>query len=445
MKAQTLGEVIKYFNHQRPLTPERKEEWKSFYIDTLRKEIDRIKSEFLKATCGHKMLFGGHAGNGKSTELNKFIHDTQIKRKYEIIKLEIQEILNPFDIEIVELLLVICFQILTFAEEKNIKISKYLDDRFQDMEGFFHDTLKIGTTHVKAKGVEVAVKTEAGGGFKLPFLKFKADFLAKMRGEAESRKLVRKEYRPRMNELIELVKDLMADVKTKFKKKEILIIIDGLDRTSVQAAEKLFAEDGQIIALIDNVTMLLTVPISIIHSVKSPIVENAIGKMHVLKNIRLLNQDKKKDEKTEKNWELMKDAILRRLEPQLITDKALEIAVHYSGGVFRTLIELIVSAAVEADVLGSNSISEKDMEGAVKEHRIKKARPLNRTHWEILLEIDQHKKFTGKMDEKRLELLLGLFALEYINGDEWYSVNPLLESRLEEWRKLVEAKEKKEK
>ena len=50
MKAQALGEVIKYFNHQRPLTPERKEEWKSFYIDTLRKEIDRIKSEFLKAT-----------------------------------------------------------------------------------------------------------------------------------------------------------------------------------------------------------------------------------------------------------------------------------------------------------------------------------------------------------------------------------------------------------
>lgn len=445
MKAQTLGEVIKYFNHQRPLTPERKEEWKSFYIDTLRKEIDRIKSEFLKATCGHKMLFGGHAGNGKSTELNKFIHDTQIKRKYEIIKLEIQEILNPFDIEIVELLLVICFQILTFADENNIKISKYLDDRFRKMEGFFHKTLKIETTHVKARGGETAVKTEAGAGFKLPFLKFKADFLAKMRGEAESRKLVRKEYRPRMNELIELVKDLMADVKAKFKKKEILIIIDGLDRTSVQAAEKLFAEDGQIIALIDNVTMLLTVPISIIHSVKSPIVENAIGKMHVLKNIRLLNQDKKKDEKTEKNWELMKSAILRRLEPQLITDKALEIAVHYSGGVFRTLIELIVSAAVEADVLGSNSIGEKDMEGAVKEHRIKKARPLNRIHWEILLEIDQHKKFTGKMDEKRLELLLGLFALEYINGDEWYSVNPLLESRLGEWRKLIEAKEKKEK
>ena len=141
----------------------------------------------------------------------------------------------------------------------------------------------------------------------------------------------------------------------------------------------------------------------------------------------------------------MKNAILRRLEPQLITDKALEIAVHYSGGVFRTLIELIVSAAVESDVLGSNKIGVKDMEGAVKEHRIKKARPLNRTHWEILLEIDQHKKFTGKMDEKRLELLLGLFALEYINGDEWYSVNPLLESRLEEWRKLIEAKEKKEK
>jgi len=437
MKAQTLGDVIKYFDHQRPLTPERKEEWDSFYIDTHRKEIDRIKSEFLKASTGHKVIFGGHAGNGKSTELNKFIHDPQIKKKFEIIKLDIHEILNPIDIEIVELLLTLCFQILTFAEENKITLSQYIIDRFQNLEGFFHEKLKIETTRVKARVGETAVKAEAGAGFKLPFLKLKTDFFAKMRGEAESRKRVRKEYRPRLNELIELVKDLMTDVKSKFKRNEILVIIDGLDRTSVQAAEKLFAEDGQIFALIDNVTMLLTVPISIIHSVKSPIVENAIGKIHVLKNIRLLTLDKKRDEKTERNWELMKKAVLRRLEPHLITDKAMEMAVHYSGGVFRTLIELIVSAAVEADVQESSVISEKDMEDAVKEQRIKRARPLNRTHWEILLEIHKHNKFTGEMDEKRLELLLGLYALEYINDNEWYSVHPLLESRLEEWRKLL--------
>lgn len=441
MKAQTLGEVIKYFNHQKPLTPGKKEEWESLYIDTHRLEIEWIKNEFLEAATGHKLLFGGHSGNGKSTELNKFIYDKDIRKHFAVIKLDIPEILNPYDIEIVELLLVICFQILTFAEEKNITPSKNLKDRFENLEGFFHKKLGIETSRVEMRSGATELKSEAGAGFKFPFLKFKADFFAKMRGEAESRKLVRQEYRPRLNELIDLVKDLLSDIMPKLKQKKPIIIIDGLDRTSVSASEKLFAEDGQSIALLDNATMLLTVPISLIHSVKSAVVESTIGKMHVLKNIRLFTQEKKKDSETEKNWDLMRKAIHQRMESSLISDKALDTAVYYSGGVFRVLIDLIATAAVISRTITGTNISEKDMEEAVKEHRIKKTRPLDRSHWEILVEIDKHKKFIGKMDEKRLELLLGLFALEYINGDEWYSVNPLLESRLEDWRELLEAKE----
>ncbi|NIM16658.1 MAG: hypothetical protein GTO45_32130 [Candidatus Aminicenantes bacterium] len=436
MKAATLGDIIRYFNHQKPLTPADKKEWESFFIETRRKEISLIKAEFLKSTAGHKVLFGGHAGNGKSTELNKFIHEPQITDRFSIIKLDIQEMLNPYDIEIVELLLAICFQILTFAEENNLSIGKYIKDRFQKLESFFHVELKIESTRVDKKVGEVGIKGEAGGGLKLPFLKLKADFFTKMKGEAESRRIVRDEYRPRLKELIELVKDLTADVKCNLTEKEPLLIIDGLDRVSVKPAEKLFAEDGQNFAMIDNASMLLTVPISLIHSVKSPVAESSIGKMHVLKNIRLLTQDKKRDRETEKNWEIMKQAVLKRLEPRLISEKALEMAVYYSGGVFRTLIELIVFAALESEVLKGTAIGERDMEEAVKEFRIKKARPLSRSHWEILLEIDEQKKFIGEMDETRLELLAGLFALEYINGDEWYSVNPLLESRLDEYREL---------
>ena len=443
MKAQTLGEVIKYFNHQTPLTPARKEEWESLYIDTNRLEIEWIKKELMEASSGHKLMFGGHAGNGKSTELNKFIYNPQIQKNFAVIKLDIQEILNPFDIEIVELLLTICFQVLSFAEQNNITPENYIKEQFQKMEGFFHDKLKIETTREKVKGKEIGINAEAGGGFKFPFLKFKSSFFTKMRGEAVSRKLVRDEYRPRLNELIDLVKDLITDIKSKLKGKEPLIIIDGLDRTSVNAAEKLFAEDGQSISLLDNVTMLLTVPISLIHSVKSSTIEATIGKMHVLKNMRLLNKNKKRDKKAGENWEIMEKAIRQRMETaQLISNEALKIAIHYSGGVFRLLIDLIATAAVLSSTLEGTVIGKKDMEDAVNQHRIKKARPLNRDHWEILLEIDEHKKFIGKMDEKRLELLLGLFALEYINGDEWYSVNPLLESRLKEWKDLLESEGK---
>ncbi|MCP5102289.1 MAG: hypothetical protein GY950_02870 [bacterium] len=436
MKAATLADVIRNFNHQKPLNPKDEEEWKSLYIDTGRRKIDKIKSDFLNAHAGYKALFGGHKGNGKSTELNKFINDPAILKRFDIISLDVNETLNSYDLEIVEFLLAICFEVLSYAAGKAVEPSGLLKKQFQKMEDYFRGKLKIEDIRSDAKGGEIGIEAEAGGGLSLPFLKLKSVFAAKMRSETESRHIIRREYRPRLNELVQLVKDLMADVKGKVKGKEPLLVIDGMDRASVQSTEKLFTEDGESLALVDNVTMLLTVPISLIHSVKSAVVVNTVGKMHVLENIRLQNIDKKRDKTTANNWELMKQAVLRRMEPELISSDALEMAIHYSGGVLRTLLDLIASAAVEADVLEETVIGKRDMEEAVKEARINKARPLGRSHWEILLDVDNHKKFIGEMDETRLELLDSLFTLEYINGDEWYSVNPLLESRLDEYRQL---------
>ena len=166
--------------------------------------------------------------------MNRFIYDPDIQKKYVMIKFDILEILNPFDIEIVELLLTLCFQILTFAEENNITPANYIKEQFNKLEGFFHDKLKIESTRIDGRAKEAGVQAEAGGGFKLPFLKLKSDFYAKMRGQAESRKLVRDEYRPRLDELIALVKTLLTDIKSKLKQKEPLIIIDGLDGSDDQ-------------------------------------------------------------------------------------------------------------------------------------------------------------------------------------------------------------------
>ncbi|HLP44470.1 MAG TPA: hypothetical protein VK469_00895 [Candidatus Kapabacteria bacterium] len=439
MKALTLGEVIQNFNQQSPLTPKKEYEWKNLYTETKRKEIDLIKSEFLRSNPGRKVLFGGHAGNGKSTELNKFIFDPEISRRFEIIKIDILESLDPNDIDIVEFLITICFHILTFAEEKNIKIESYFKNQFEKLEGFFREKLKIETTQSKGRTKEMGIQSEAGSSFIFLFLKFKADFYAKMRGDVDSRHTVRNEYRPRINELTGLVKNLVMDIKPKLEGKEPLIIVDGLDRAAVVAAEKLFADDAQNLALIDNVSMLLTVPISLIHSVKSAMVENTVGKMHVLKNILIRTSNKTKTDETERNREAMKNAVLRRMEEKLISAEALDMAVDYAGGVFRTLIELIASAALQADVIKGTRISENDMKEAIKELRIKRSRSLSRSQWEILIEIDTNKKFTGDMDEKRLQLLAGLYVLEYINGGEWYSVNPLLESLLDEWKVIINA------
>ena len=45
-------------------------DWKAFYTKTDRREIDKLTQAFLSRDLGYKALFGGHSGNGKSTEID---------------------------------------------------------------------------------------------------------------------------------------------------------------------------------------------------------------------------------------------------------------------------------------------------------------------------------------------------------------------------------------
>jgi len=395
--------------------------------------------EFLHSPKGHKLLFGGHSGNGKSTELNRLVNDSRIDDKFFIVKFDVKEILNINDIEIVELFLVVCLKLLEFADLSKIKIDNYLEKEFKKIEGFFQDTLKIESQSSSliqtSMGAEGKISAKAG----FPLVRLAAAFYAKMFGQYESRKIVRDTYRPRLSELFDLINALLININTSAQQKDSLIIIDGLDRIPFKQAKKLFVEEGQNLAMIREASILMTVPISIIHSTASALLENIIGPIKSLKNIRLKAKDGSQDSISDKNQKIMKRVVCSRLKDSkengvLTTPEALELAVNYSGGVFRTIIDIVASAAISSKVLGGKKIAEKDMNDAVNEARIKKKRPLNRLHWDILMEIHENNEFLTEMDEERLELLHGLFALEYINGEEWYEVNPLLLKNVEDYQ-----------
>ncbi|MBL0701137.1 MAG: hypothetical protein JJV92_09675, partial [Desulfosarcina sp.] len=363
----------------------------------------------------------------------------RIDDKFFIVKFDVKEILNINDIEIVELFLVVCLKLLEFADQNKIKIESYLEKEFKKLEGFFQKTLKIESqsTSLMQTGMGAEGKISARAGF--PLVRLAAAFYAKMSGQYESRKIVRDTYRPRLSELFDLINALLININTADQQKNALVIIDGLDRVPFKQAKRLFVEDGQNLAMIREASILMTVPISIIHSPDSALLENIIGPIRTLKNIRLNAKNGGQDGTTKKNREIMKRVVCSRLEAdneggRLITPEALELVVDYSGGVFRTIIDLVASAAINSKVLGGTKIAKKDMNDAVNDARIKKKRPLTHMHWDILMEIHENKEFLTEMNEERLELLHGLFALEYINGEEWYEVNPLLVKNVEEYR-----------
>ena len=96
---------------------------------------------------------------------------------------------------------------------------------------------------------------------------------------------------------------------------------------------------------------------------------------------------------------------------------------------------------MNAKVFNGTKIDKDSMEEAINETRIEKSRNLTKKRLDAMLEIYDNKKFISTMNNEKLELLQGLFVLEYINCGEWYDVNPLLKGRIEEYKKNNASKE----
>ena len=425
-KAMDIGEVINRMDSSSPLRYEERDRWEQLYTPSGRGQVDKMVSIFCRKSAGFKVLFGGHSGNGKTTELSRFRCHPKILDKYFIIEFDVNEVLNPYDLEVVELLLVTYVEIRAHAEEKNLIISKEITDRFDKAEGFFRGRLR---TSEETSGV----------------LGLKINLFTILKTDAQFRKVIREEYRPRLNELIQLLDDLLLEVTAYYETRIPLIVIDGLDLVSEEKAQKLFTADATYIAQIKNAGMLLTLPISVIHSTAATHVAKVFGQAPIsFKNLRLTDQDGKVDPKAETNRQTMRDFVLRRMDASLIEDEALDMVIHYSGGVFRTLVDLLSDAAVNADVNDENLITATHVKDAANEMKIGMSRTLMRDQWELLQEIHEHKQLLSqtKLDTWRT-LLQGLYALEYTNGEEWYDLNPLLMESLKRFQSLNLPPEKK--
>ncbi len=438
LRANTLAQAVRILDGKRPLeylSPE----WKAFYTETNRPEVDLLIEVFMLKGLGYKALFGGHSGNGKTTELNRFKGSERIQERFWVISADVAESLNPMDLEIVELLLLMTVETLAFADAHGVVIDEHLRQRFLELEGVFKGELVIEDHRLSGRDISAEFGTEAEAGFPGFFVKLKAKLLAKIKTQLEYRHSVRQTFRPRLNDLIDLLDDLYSVLLNSPGSKLPLMVIDGLDRMGVPSAQQLFAHDSQILAQIRNASILLTVPISVIHSPVSAQIQLQLGDIHVFKNLRLHNRTGDVDQAANKNRQYLRNFVLLRIDAALIEDAALDKAITYSGGVFRTLLDLLSEAGVIASANKVDQIGLEEMDEALRVFRINKARPMRRKHWLILDVIDREGILHDDNDPNAMEILQGLYALEYDNGEGWYALNPLLTDGLARFRKIENA------
>ena len=119
MKANKLKDVYKNFDPVVPLSSN-----SEFYVERKDSPLDEIKEYLLRENQSElKILFSGHRGSGKSTELNQLMADDDIQIRYFITHYSVREVLDLASLDYVDLLFSIGAEI--YSKANDLGLSKY--------------------------------------------------------------------------------------------------------------------------------------------------------------------------------------------------------------------------------------------------------------------------------------------------------------------------------
>jgi hypothetical protein len=429
---EALEKAYINFDQIRPLEPGKAGE--EFHVDL---KVESVKELFLdlklQAAGNIKILFSGHRGCGKSTQLNYLAADSDIKESFLVVKYSIQDLLNPDDLDHIDLLLSMALKAYETAEQEGLQVSKELKEQAQRLANLLHGLIEEETVKETKRSGKAGVKSKVGVPSLLDFIG--AQFFARYQLEFETRKKVREHFRPRLNELTDTLNTVLDEVRLSLRNKEnILLLIDDIDKAPLVKSLEVFEQNGLHLAK-PKCCVIYAIDMALVCSGRFRAIVNTIGKEVVLPNLRLTDVHGQLDQEAKANRELLKQIAYRRINEDLIASEALNEAILMSGGVMREFMALMAKSIKKALIAGRLRVNQDDVDRAVIDTR--NGFFLRADHVKILKEVLKDPRWypEDRVEDPQspfLELLHTLALLEYRNGeDKWRQPHPVLRKLLE--------------
>ena len=380
-----------------------------FYVERAGKPLNKlIRALKRQHRQQPKYFFSGHRGCGKSTELNRLAADDKIKKRFYIVKYSVKDVCDVNNLNYVDVLFSMGAQLYI----QYIDTGKELEpELLKELESWGR-TLELESE--KMKSAEASVK----GWISAFFLSVQA----KIKSEHTTRKIIREQIEPKLSDLIDKINMIIADIEGK-EKKNVLVIIDDLDKPRLEQAKEIFYDNYTAITQ-PKCYIVYTVPISIFFAPEFTAIRES---RFFLPNIKLHTKNDR-NSIYEPGYELMKTFVYKRMKEELIEPEALDLAIKMSGGVFREgarIMQIAADGAIEEE---RTCISKEDVERAEREIRSDFKRILESDDYNTLNEISKSNDIRGI--EKIGHLLHNLSVLEYENDENWYDIHPTLEELL---------------
>jgi len=380
-----------------------------FHVERAGKPLNKLSRALLRQhRQTPKYFFSGHRGCGKSTELNRLEADDEISKRFFIVKYSVKDVCDVNNLNYVDVLFSMGAQLyiryIAAGKELQPELIKELEGWGSSIE---HEMGKIKSASVSMKG-----------GIEAFFLSLQA----KIKSEHTTRETIRKQIEPKLSELIDKINLIIADIEGK-EGKNVLVIIDDLDKPSLKQAKEIFYNNYTAITQ-PACYIVYTVPISIFFAPEFTAIRE---KRFFLPNIKLHTKNDR-DSIYEPGYDLMREFVYKRMNEELIELDALNLAIKMSGGVFREGARIMQIAADRAIEQERIHILKEDVERAEREIRSDFKRILKSEDYDTLKEIRKTNEIRGI--EKIGALLHNLSVLEYENDENWCDIHPTLEELL---------------
>jgi len=423
---------------------------KKYYIDfaSVRggKIIEELKDNITffspdDPTC---VLFTGHIGCGKSTELLRLKIELE-QEGFHVVYFESSEDLEMADVDIGDVLLAIARRVSQSLDEIVLEEPRKLKELLQGAV----NVLNSEVTGVKLKLPEIKGFPKMGDiGITSDKEKFSIAFgigeiTTKVKNDATLREKLNQYLGPQKTQLLDAInKELLEPAIASLKqqgKQGLVVIVDNLDR--LDSRQKAWGRPQQEYLFVDQAESLTKLRCHLVYTMPLALkFSNDYGNLtqrfsedpRVLPMVPVQLQD---GSKCEAGMVLLRQMVLARAFPDLDEDQrlakitelfdtseTLDRLCSVSGGHVRDLLRLLNSWIKKGRQL---PLSRATLEEVIRSRRNEMTMPISDREWELLRQVRQRKKVSD--DDGYQTLIRSRLVFEYRDGGEsWFDINPIL-------------------
>lgn len=354
------------------------------------------------------MLFTGHRGCGKSTELLRVADYLHAPERYYVIHLDCLRKLDTNNLKYSDILLALAAALLEQLEtEAGITIEQV---HLTKLEDWYKERIE---SHTKMKDLATEIKAGAKGETGLPWVgKLFAELTNKINIGSSYREELRLVVRESFTEFAKSFNHLIQVAEEKINARNlgqrILFTIDGTDRLDSDDAHEFFIENVHQLTLIQSL-FIYAAPIHLLHEGNQ--LSSNFGKVF---RVPMLKIRDRQDQPLEGGYQVMREMTYKRIPEQFFdSPETVDYLIEYSGGHPRDLVRLLSNAITYTDEEQITLDAAKD---AVKELANDYRRIITSDSYERLVNIDLNPDTPDDFtDELSSKMLFNLLVLEYNN------------------------------